>query len=39
VCAPPSEIGQLADIQIGGELTGELGPRSRARASSQADGP
>jgi len=29
VCAPPSEIGQFADVQIGGELTGELGSRRR----------
>lgn len=39
MCAPPSEIGQFADVQIGGELTGELGSRGHARASAQADGP
>ena len=38
MCAPPSEIGQFADVQIGGELTGELGPRRRlVRQRMQTD--
>lgn len=29
MCAQLSEMSQLADVQIGGELTGELGSRRR----------
>ncbi|SCB51809.1 hypothetical protein GA0061098_101668 [Bradyrhizobium shewense] len=33
-----SEVGQLADVQIGGELTGEMGSRRRlVRQRMQAD--
>lgn len=38
MCAQLSEMSQLADVQIGGEMTGELGSRRRlVRQRIQAD--